>query len=147
MVAFLAMDPDDGTDNAVAMPRMGSRRRNRTVRVLAGDGIVVCTSCEVAVRTLARMKGLLGRKGLGPGEGMLIDPAPSVMTFFMRFTIDVVFIDRAQTIVKIVHAMGPWRVAGARRASTALELPAGTAAALGLEPGMSLVLADDVAAQ
>jgi uncharacterized membrane protein (UPF0127 family) len=89
------------------------------------------------------MRGLLGRDGLGPGEGMLINAAPSVMTFFMRFPIDVVFIDRAQTIVKIVHNLGPWKTAAARKAVAALELPAGTAAALHLEPGMSLVLAQD----
>ena len=92
------------------------------------------------------MRGLLGRDGLGPGEGMLINSAPSVMTFFMRFPIDVVFVDRAQTIVKIVHSLGAWKTAGARGAAAALELPAGTVAALGLEPGMPLVLADDAVA-
>ena len=91
------------------MPRPRSRGLPRTVRVVTGDGTVICTHCEVAERTIARMRGLLGRDGLGPGEGMLINPAPSVMTFFMRFPIDVVFIDRAQTIVKIVHALGPWK--------------------------------------
>src|SRR5438876_1188911 len=60
------------------------------------------------------------------------------------FPIDVVFIDQAQTIVKIVHSLGPWRTAGARGAAAALELPAGTAAALELEPGLALVLADFV---
>jgi len=111
--------------------------------VVAGDGIEVCQRCEVAERTIARMRGLLGRNSLDPGEGMLINPAPSVMTFFMRFPIDVVFIDRAQTIVKVVDSLAPWKTAGARKAAAALELPAGTAAALNLEPGMSLVLADD----
>jgi uncharacterized membrane protein (UPF0127 family) len=110
--------------------------------VVAGDGIEVCQRCEVAERTIARMRGLLGRNSLDPGEGMLINPAPSVMTFFMRFPIDVVFIDKAHTIVKIVHSLGAWKTAGARGSSAALELPAGTAAALRLEPGMSLVLAD-----
>ncbi len=145
MVAFLATDPDEGTDRAVAVPRPRSRGLPRTVRVVAGNGSVVCRHCEVAERTIARMRGLLGRDGLGPGEGMLINPAPSVMTFFMRFPIDVVFIDKAQTIVKVVHSLGPWKTAGAKKAAAALELPAGTAAALDLEPGMSLVLADESA--
>ena len=143
MVAFLASDPEDGADNTVAIPHRRSRRLPRTVRIVAGDGTVICTRCEVAERTIARMRGLLGRDGLGEGEGMLINGAPSVMTFFMRFPIDVVFIDRAQTIVKIVDSLAPWKTAGARKAAAALELPAGTAAALNLEPGMSLVLADD----
>jgi uncharacterized protein len=149
MVAFLATGPDDGADKPVASsrPKTRSRRLLPTVRVVAGDGIEVCARCEVAERTIPRMRGLLGRDGLGPGEGMLINPAPSVMTFFMHFPIDVVFIDKARTIVKIVHSLGPWKTAGARGSSAALELPAGTAAALDLEPGMTLVLADDGTAQ
>lgn len=147
MVAFLASDPEDGADHTMAVPRPRSRRLPQTVSVVAGNGTVVCTHCEVAERTIARMRGLLGRDGLGEGEGMLINGAPSVMTYFMRFPIDVVFIDRAQTIVKVVHALAPWRTAGARKAAAALELPAGTAAALGLQPGMSLVLADESARQ
>jgi uncharacterized protein len=147
MVAFLAMDPDDGTDRALAAPRRRSRRVPKTVRVVASEGTVVCSRCEVAERMIPRMRGLLGRDGLGPGEGMLLKRAPSIMTFFMRFPIDVVFIDKAQTIVKIAHSLGPWRITSARRAVAALELAAGTAAALDLEPGMKLLLADDGAAQ
>jgi uncharacterized protein len=138
MVAFLAADTHENVE-----PRPRSRRLPRVARVVAGDDIQVCSRCEVAESTIARMRGLLGRDGLEPGEGMLINPAPSVMTFFMRFPIDVVFIDKAYKIVKIVHSLGPWKTAGARGSSAALELPAGTAAALHLEPGMSLRLADD----
>src|SRR5438874_3982725 len=144
MVASRATGPDERTDRAAVGRR--PRRVPRTIRIVA-DGIEVCSHCEVAERTIPRMRGLLGRDGLGEGEGMLLDPAPSVMTFFMRFPIDVVFLDRAQTIVKIVHTMRPWRIAAARRAVATLELPAGTAAAVGLEPGMSLVLADERPAQ
>jgi len=143
MVAFLATGPDERTDRAAAGRR--PRRLPRTIRIVA-DGIEVCSHCEVAERTIPRMRGLLGRDGLGAGEGMLIDPAPSVMTFFMRFPIDVVFIDKTRKIVKIVHSLRPWKAAGARRASAALELPAGTAARLDLQPGMALALADEGAA-
>ena len=86
--------------------------------------------------------GLLGRRGLAPGEGLLIAHTGSVHMFFMRFAIDVVFVDRARTIVKIVPTLRPWRVAMARRAKSALELPAGTATRLGLEPGMVLVVGE-----
>src|SRR3954452_2994237 len=138
MVAFLATEPHES-----AAPRPRSRRLATGVRIIAGEDIQVCARCEVAESTIARMRGLLGRDGLGPGEGMLINPAPSVMTFFMRFPIDVVFIDKAYKIVKIVHSLGPWKTAGAGGSSAALELPAGTAAALHLEPGMTLALVDD----
>jgi uncharacterized protein len=141
MVAFLAANTHEH-----GAPRRRSRRLPKVVRVFAGDDIQVCSRCEVAERTIARMRGLLGRSGLGPGEGMLIKHAPSVMTFFMRFPIDVVFVDKANTIVKIVHSLGPWKTAAARKAVAALELPAGTAVALHLEPGMSLRMADDGAA-
>jgi uncharacterized membrane protein (UPF0127 family) len=88
------------------------------------------------------MRGLLGRSGLDPGTGMLIDAAPSVMTFFMRFPIDVVFLGRDRRVVGIRHRLAPWRVAGARRAVAALELPAGSAAEAGLAEGEVLVLED-----
>ena len=88
------------------------------------------------------MRGLLGRSGLEPGAGMLIDAAPSVHMFFMRFPIDVVFLDRERKVVGVRHELRPWRVAGARRAVAALELPAGAAAAAGVEEGDVLVLDD-----
>jgi uncharacterized membrane protein (UPF0127 family) len=71
---------------------------------------------------------------------MLINPAPSVMTWFMHFPIDVVFIDREWRVVRIVERLRPWRMAGARQAVSALELPAGTAAASRLRAGDFLEL-------
>ena len=99
------------------------------------DGAVVCERCEVPESTFGRMRGLLGRDGIEPGRGMLIDSAPSVHMFFMRFPIDVVFLDRAWRVVGVRHGLRPWRVAGARGAVAALELPAGAAAAAGIEEG------------
>jgi uncharacterized protein len=115
-------------------------------RVRNAAGAVVCERCEIPKSSFARMRGLLGRSGLEPGSGMLIDAAPSVMTFFMRFPIDVVFLDRDWTVVRVVHALKPWRVAGARRAVAALELPAGAAAEAGLQEGDVLVLEEPEAA-
>jgi hypothetical protein len=103
---------------------------------------VIAAECELAESMAARTVGLLGRKGLAPGEGMLIAHTGSVHMFFMRFAIDVVFLDRSDTIVKIVPNLRPWRIALARRARTALELPAGAAASLGLERGMTVVVGD-----
>jgi uncharacterized membrane protein (UPF0127 family) len=111
----------------------------RVVQILTMEGTVVCERCQVADRLLPRMRGLLGRRSLERGSGMLLTPEPSVHTLFMRFPIDVVFLDKARTIVKIVHDLQPWRAAGARRAVAALELPAGAAGAAGLRTGMTLV--------
>jgi len=115
-------------------------RAKELIRVRTADGAIVCERCEVAESALARMRGLLGRTGLEPGTGMLINPAPSVMTFFMRFPIDVVFVDRDRKVVGVRHRLGPWRVAGARQAVAALELPAGAAAEAGIVEGRLLVL-------
>src|SRR6478736_5917097 len=97
------------------------------------DGAVVCERSEIPESAFGRMRGLLGRSGLEPGSGMLIDSAPSVHMFFMRFPIDVVFLDRDWRVVAVRHELRPWRVAGARGAVAALELPAGAAVAAGIE--------------
>jgi uncharacterized membrane protein (UPF0127 family) len=69
---------------------------------------------------------------------MLLTPEPSVHMFFMRFPLDVVFLDRDHTVVAIRRELRPWKVAGARGAYATLELPVGAAA--GLEVGDELVL-------
>ena len=108
-------------------------------RVLTGEGAVVCERCEIPESSFGRARGLLGRDGLEPGGGMLIDRAGSVHMFFMRFPIDVVFLARDRTVVAVRHRLAPWRYAGARRAVAALELPAGRAAEVGVETGDALV--------
>ena len=87
------------------------------------------------------MRGLLGRDGLGQGEGLLIKPCGSVHTFFMRFPIDVVFLDRELSVLAVRPEVRPWRTAGTRGAKVVLELAAAEAARLGIEPGMRLRLA------
>jgi uncharacterized membrane protein (UPF0127 family) len=79
---------------------------------------------------------------LEPGGGMLIDRAGSVHMFFMRFPIDVVFVDRDWKVVAVRNGLRPWRMAAARRAVAALELPVGAAAAAGIEEGDVLTLED-----
>jgi uncharacterized membrane protein (UPF0127 family) len=104
------------------------------------DGVLLCDRCELADTVPTRMRGLLGRSGIEPGEGMLIKPTNSVHMFFMRFAIDVVFLDRELVVKKVVEALAPWRMAGCRGAKAALELPAGEAARRGVTLGEQLVL-------
>jgi uncharacterized membrane protein (UPF0127 family) len=120
-------------DNENSAP--SARIRTRVIRVLDETGEAVCPRCAVAGTVWARTRGLLGRDGLAEDEGLLIEPAPSVHMFFMRFAIDVVFLDKERRIVGLAHTLRPWRVAGARKAVAALELPAGTALRHGLELG------------
>ncbi len=103
------------------------------------DGRVVCERCVLADTALARMRGLLGRSSLPSGEGILLRPTSSVHTAFMRFAIDVVFLDRDLRVLKIASHLRPWRTAARRKAHAVLELPAGEAARRGLEPGRRLV--------
>jgi uncharacterized protein len=108
------------------------------VALANGEGTVVCEHCLLAETMFARLRGLLGRSSLSSGEGMLLRPAASVHTAFMRFTIDVVFLDREDRVVKVAAELRPWRAAGCRGARAVLELPAGEAARQGLRPGVSL---------
>src|SRR5918992_5737088 len=104
-------------------------------RLRAHDGRIVCETCLVADRPFGRMKGLLGRRALPSGEGLLLRPASSVHTAFMRFPIDVVFLDRELCILSIARDLRPWRAAGRPGARAALELPAGESERRGLRPG------------
>jgi uncharacterized membrane protein (UPF0127 family) len=101
-----------------------------TVRIVADDGRVVCARCTVAATPFARMRGLLGRASLAPDEGILLRPASSIHTAFMRFPIDAVFLDRDLVVVRVARDLRPWRVASRRGARAVLELAAGTAATL-----------------
>jgi|SRR5215211_4624851 len=99
---------------------------------------VVCEQCLVADRPLARMRGLLGRSDLPRGEGVLLRPAASIHTFFMRFPIDAVFMDRDGVVVGVEHELKPWRTARRKGARTVLELAAGEAGARGVTSGQRL---------
>jgi uncharacterized membrane protein (UPF0127 family) len=81
------------------------------------------------------MRGLLGRAALGAGEGLLIRPTSAIHTFFMRFAIDVVFLDRDGVVLEVVPGLRPWRLAAKRGARSVLELPAGEADARRIWPG------------
>ncbi|MEI7768882.1 MAG: DUF192 domain-containing protein [Chloroflexales bacterium] len=99
-------------------------------------GSLIAERCEQARSFFARGRGLMGREQLGSGCGLLIDPCASIHTFFMRFPIDVVFIDRAGRVVGLRAAMPPGRpYAGAWRARAVIELPAGVIAASRTEVG------------
>jgi uncharacterized membrane protein (UPF0127 family) len=105
------------------------------------DGIVVCERCSLADSPVARMRGLLGRDGLDQGEGLLLRPASSIHTFFMRFPIDAVFLDRDLAVLGIEDSIGPWRAASQRGAKAVLELPAGESSRRGIAVGDRLTLA------
>ena len=111
------------------------------VSIRRDDGRVVCERCVLADTAPRRMRGLLGRRSLDADEGILLRPAPSIHTFFMRFPIDAVFLDRDLVVLKVADNMRPWRTAHCKQARAVLELPAGAAPKLSLGPGDRLEVA------
>ena len=111
------------------------------VRLTRTDGRVVCEQLLVAARPLRRMRGLLGRRDLARDEGILLRPAGSIHTFFMRFAIDAVFLDRDLVVVGIEPELGPWRTAARRGAKSVVELASGECERRGLAVGDRLALA------
>jgi uncharacterized membrane protein (UPF0127 family) len=106
-----------------------------TLTLRREDGRVVCESVGVADSTLRRLRGLLGRRGLRDGEGIVLRPAWSIHTAFMRFPIDVVFLDHDQVVLRIERALRPFRTASCRGAREIVELGADECTRRGLEAG------------
>ena len=109
-------------------------------------GTTLCEHLEDAGGVGGKSRGLLGRDGLAAGHGMLFErgryePFMWMHMFFMRFAIDIVFLDSNGTVIRISHALKPWRVSpvvfGARRA---LELEAGAAIRSDTRVGDMIVL-------
>ena len=118
----------------------------KRIRLVDRDGQAVCERCELADRMFSRLRGLLGRAGLPRGEGMLIRPTWSIHTAFMRFPIDVVFLDRELRVLAVRPQVRPWRAAAKLRAHSVLELAAGECERLRIEAGDRLALASAEAA-
>lgn len=107
-------------------------------------GTVVAEDVRVADGVWSRFWGLMGRRSLPEGGGLLLRPSSSIHTAFMRFPIDVVFLDREFRVVRVVPEMKPFRVAVAfGGARSALELNAGAVAKAQMEADDKLVLTDE----
>ena len=91
-------------------------------------GAVVAGRIDRADTPSTRAKGLLGRDGLEAGEGVWIVPCAMVHMFFMRFPIDVVFLDRGLKVRRVVEGLRTWRLSPwVPSAHSVLELAAGAA--------------------
>lgn len=103
--------------------------RNQTRGTVLGEAIDVADTSE------KRRVGLLKHERLEPGTGLWIKPCESVHTFFMKFPIDLVYIDKKQKVRKVRHAVPAWRLSACLTAHSILELPAGTAEKTGTQAG------------
>lgn len=108
--------------------------RNETRKTVLAD------AAEMADTSAKRRTGLLKHKRLDPGDGLWIVPCESVHTFFMKFPIDLVYLDRQRKVRKVRHAVPAWRLSACLMAHSVLELPAGTVANTGTAVGDVLVM-------
>lgn len=108
--------------------------------LVTAHGRVACPRCAVAATPWSRLRGLLGRR-LEADAGLLIRPASSIHTCFMRIALDVVFLDAGGRVLRVVPDVRPWRVLACRGAAAVLELPAGACAAAALTAGDALHVA------
>ncbi|MDQ6677157.1 MAG: DUF192 domain-containing protein [Acidobacteriota bacterium] len=107
--------------------------RNETSGEVLGNQVMsACSSAE-------RRRGLLSRNSLQPGEGLWIAPCEGVHSAGMKFSIDVLHLDKQKRVRKICSAMKPWRISICLTAKSVLELPAGTAARTRTQKGDQLV--------
>jgi uncharacterized protein len=90
-------------------------------------GTVLADEAVVASAFFKRLKGLLGKKNLSPGEALVIKPCNSIHTFFMRFPIDALFVDKNNKIVAAALCLPPFRISKIYfTAAYVIELPAGS---------------------
>lgn len=107
----------------------------------APGGRCVASALRPAHTHWTRLRGLLGTRGLPAGHGLWIRPCRQVHMFWMRYAIDVVFIDDDLRVCHVEAALQPWRVSPKIAAATSvIELPAGAADAHGLAVGQQLTI-------
>jgi uncharacterized membrane protein (UPF0127 family) len=100
----------------------------KTVRALnQTKGTVVAANVSVAKSIWARFWGLMGKSNLADDAGLFLTPCSSIHMFFMRFPLDVVFLDKENRVVKVVEDIKPWRMSMGGGGHSALEIPTGAA--------------------
>jgi hypothetical protein len=124
-------------DPILAQPHAGWVLRN------ARHERLVARVIETAFDSRSRNRGLLGRTSLPAESALVLAPCSSIHTFFMRFTIDVLFVDRTGRIIRARRALGPWRIQAALRAFAVIELAAGGLDRSETRAGDRLVVAPD----
>jgi len=103
---------------------------------MAKDGTTLIERVEPQLSLRGRMKGLLGRRSLEPGRAMFLSPCSSVHTFFMKFNLDLVFLDRSLAVCRVVRNVPPSRIVfGGWGARSVLETGAGWLTEQAVMPG------------
>jgi uncharacterized membrane protein (UPF0127 family) len=115
------------------MKRVKIRNTSRDVYLAEDAGL--------AANLLSRGLGMMFRKELPEGSGLVLIPEGQVHMFFMRFPLDIVHVDAHGTVLRIVQGLKPWRLGPlVRKCRMVIELPVGTVARTGTQVGDTLVL-------
>ncbi|MBT3236054.1 MAG: DUF192 domain-containing protein [Bdellovibrionales bacterium] len=102
------------------------KRQTTTIKI-ASKEIALGKSVVEANTIASRMIGLLGTSSMNDFDGLLITKCNSIHTFFMKYDIDVIFLDSGNRIIQIIRSIKPWRITRIYfRASKVLELSGGT---------------------
>jgi hypothetical protein len=96
---------------------------------IAETGLVLADAADEARNPWTRFRGLMLRRSLAEGQGLVLEPGGSIHMMFMRFAIDAVFYDREGKVTKVARNLRPWigLAFGGRGSRGVVELPAGAA--------------------
>ncbi len=110
-------------------------------RLTTAAGTTVAGSVVMADNPWQRFMGLMGKRELAADAGLCLRPCSSIHMFFMRISLDAVFLDKDGVVVRIYASLRPWRVTRVvKKAKSCIELPAGTLARAGVQVGDRLTL-------
>ncbi len=97
------------------------------IKVIKKDNFLIADNVQTATTFTDRLIGLMFRSHMEKNEGLIIEHCKSIHTCFMRFPIDVIFLDNKSSIVKLIRNLKPWRITGLYwRATHVVELAANT---------------------
>lgn len=100
---------------------------------------VLLADLTVALRFHERLCGYMGRSNPGNGRGLFLAPCRAIHTCFMRFPLDVIFIDAQHRVLKVIYRVPPWRIVlGSLMAAGVIEIPSGTTGLSGIKAGDTL---------
>lgn len=89
-------------------------------------GYILGKNIKVAHKFFDRLIGLMFKNEMKEMDGLLIENTNSVHNCFVRFPIDVIFLNRELEVIKVLRSFKPWRFSWIYfRASRVLELPEG----------------------
>ncbi|PPD13263.1 DUF192 domain-containing protein [Methylophilus sp.] len=109
------------------------------VMILHSQRTIVST-LNVAEGYFSRLRGLMFRKALNSGEGLLIKPCKQIHTHFMRFPIDAIFMDHKNVVIHIEHGLRPWKITPFyKQALSVLEVNQGCAVDINLGDTLEIV--------